>query len=64
MWAEQQAREAEARGDQERAAYYWAIKSEVDKAPPLSEEQKARLRVLLRPTPASSPRSQPLRPAA
>lgn len=53
MWAEQQAREAEARGDHERAAYYWGIKAEVDKAPPLTPAQVAQLRILLRPAPAA-----------
>lgn len=52
-WAEGQARAAEARGDHERAAYFWSIKAEVDKAPPLSSEQKSRLRILLRPVPAA-----------
>lgn len=63
LWEEQQAREAEARGDHERAAYWWSLKAEVDKAPPLTAEQKSVLRILLRPAP-SADIPVPLRHAA
>jgi hypothetical protein len=52
-WAERKAAEAEAEGNHARAQYYRDIKALVDEAPPFTEEQKAKLRVLLRPAPAS-----------
>lgn len=53
MYAELKAREAEARGDHAKAAYWRRIKAKVDEAPPLTPEQVAQLRILLAPHPAS-----------
>ncbi len=46
-YAAQMAAEAEARGDMAKARFWLKIKAEVDKAPPFSQEQKDRLRILL-----------------
>lgn len=62
-WAERKAREAEACGDTHAVAYWLHIKATVDKAPPLSEAQKAKLRILLRPAPVTAD-PMPLRAAA
>lgn len=58
-WAERNAMTAEAAGDVTQAAYWHRIKAEVDSAPPLTDEQKAKLRILLRPTrEVSAPRTR------
>lgn len=49
MYAAQKIAEALERGDERAAAYWQRIKDLVDQAPPLSPEQRDRLRVLLQP---------------
>ncbi|MCG6497644.1 hypothetical protein [Kitasatospora sp. A2-31] len=48
------AREAEARGDHAGAARWRRIQAAVDLAPPLTDQQKASLRVLLAPAVAGA----------
>jgi hypothetical protein len=48
MYAERMAAEARAAGDEARGEYWDRIARVVDKAPPLSAEQRDRLAVLLR----------------
>lgn len=50
MYAERMATEARAAGDAARARYWERVARRVDEAPPLTPEQRDRLRVLLRPT--------------
>ncbi|WP_169316749.1 hypothetical protein [Actinacidiphila oryziradicis] len=47
MNAEAKAAEAAARGDKTGEAYWLHVKKVVDQAPPLSNEQVSRLRVLI-----------------
>jgi hypothetical protein len=53
LWEEHMAAEAEAAGDHAGARYWHSLKALVDQAPPLSEEQRSQLRILLRPVPAA-----------
>ena len=51
MSAARFAAEAAERGDGAGEAYWLAVQSAVDAAPPLSPEQVSKLRILLRPDP-------------
>lgn len=51
MSAAQFAAEAAERGDRTGEAYWLAVQSAVDAAPPLSPEQVSKLQILLRPDP-------------
>lgn len=64
LWEERKAAEAAATGDEDGVRYWNAIKACVDQAPPLDEEQKSRLRVLLRPSPAAGLTAPPIKNAA
>ena len=48
-YSERMIREAEERGDQAAAAIWRHVKANVDQAPPLTQSQKDKLRVLLAP---------------
>jgi len=49
MYAEHMARLARERGDENSAKYWDYVKAVVDGCPPLSDEQRSALAVLLRP---------------
>lgn len=49
MYAERRAAEARERGDHTEAERWERIRAKVDTAPPLTAEQRDRLRVLLQP---------------
>lgn len=70
LWEERMAAEAAAAGNEDGVRYWNAIKACVDQAPPFTEEQKSRLRILLRqpqsqdfapghPAPAADPTATP-----
>lgn len=64
FWEERMAAEAEAAGDHAGSRYWRSLKALVDQAPPLTPAQKAKLRVLMRPSSTVEATVPPLRPAS
>ncbi|HZU54823.1 MAG TPA: hypothetical protein VFA06_03035 [Actinocrinis sp.] len=65
-YADKRLADAEAAGDQAQIRYWKRVRARVDAAPALSEAQRDRLAVLLRPPPVEvpAPASHPRRQAA
>lgn len=63
-YAADKAADAEACGDKSAYRFWMAVKRDVDAAPPLSDGQRSRLAVLLRPRTSAKPSGEKRRRAA